>query len=70
MNVLCDKQAPDQKTGKTIVMTPSTYNQAIKAVNCFNLLDARGIIPATERRSYILRVRTLAKACGKAFLQK
>jgi glycyl-tRNA synthetase alpha chain len=34
----------------------------------FNLLDARGVISVTERQSYILRVRTLAKACGEAFL--
>ncbi|WP_319531085.1 glycine--tRNA ligase subunit alpha [uncultured Cohaesibacter sp.] len=35
---------------------------------CFNLLDARGVISVTERQSYILRVRELAKACGEAFL--
>ena len=34
----------------------------------FNLLDARGVISVTERQSYILRVRNLAKACGEAFL--
>ncbi|KTQ94104.1 glycyl-tRNA synthetase subunit alpha [Aureimonas ureilytica] len=45
------------------------YDQAIKASHVFNLLDARGVISVTERQSYILRVRTLAKACGEAFLQ-
>ncbi|WP_182085858.1 glycine--tRNA ligase subunit alpha [Aureimonas sp. ME7] len=44
------------------------YDQAIKASHAFNLLDARGVISVTERQSYILRVRTLAKACGEAFL--
>ncbi|WP_062204654.1 glycine--tRNA ligase subunit alpha [Aureimonas sp. AU12] len=44
------------------------YDQAIKASHVFNLLDARGVISVTERQSYILRVRTLAKACGEAFL--
>jgi glycyl-tRNA synthetase alpha chain len=34
----------------------------------FNLLDARGVISVTERQSYILRVRDLAKACGEAWL--
>ncbi len=34
----------------------------------FNLLDARGVISVTERQSYILRVRELAKACGEAWL--
>jgi len=45
------------------------YDQTIKASHVFNLLDARGVISVTERQSYILRVRNLAKACGEAFLQ-
>ena len=45
------------------------YDQCIKASHVFNLLDARGVISVTERQSYILRVRDLAKACGEAFTQ-
>ncbi|MEM1287925.1 MAG: glycine--tRNA ligase subunit alpha [Pseudomonadota bacterium] len=45
------------------------YDQCIKASHVFNLLDARGVISVTERQSYILRVRDLAKACGQAWLQ-
>ncbi|MCW5695868.1 MAG: glycine--tRNA ligase subunit alpha [Bauldia sp.] len=45
------------------------YDQCIKASHAFNLLDARGVISVTERQSYILRVRDLAKACGAAWLQ-
>lgn len=45
------------------------YEQCIKASHAFNLLDARGVISVTERQSYILRVRELAKACGGAWLQ-
>ncbi|HVW54976.1 MAG TPA: glycine--tRNA ligase subunit alpha [Rhizobiaceae bacterium] len=44
------------------------YDQCIKASHAFNLLDARSVISVTERQSYILRVRNLAKACGEAFL--
>ena len=44
------------------------YDQCIKASHYFNLLDARGVISVTERQSYILRVRTLAKACAQAWL--
>jgi len=44
------------------------YEQCIKASHAFNLLDARGVISFTERQSYILRVRTLAKACCEAWL--
>ena len=44
------------------------YEQCIKASHAFNLLDARGVISVTERQSYILRVRDLAKACCEAWL--
>jgi len=44
------------------------YDQCIKASHVFNLLDARGVISVTERQSYILRVRELAKSCGEAWL--
>ena len=49
-------------------MALPAYDQCIKASHIFNLLDARGVISVTERQSYILRVRTLAKACGAAWL--
>jgi glycyl-tRNA synthetase alpha chain len=45
------------------------YDQCIKASHVFNLLDARGVISVTERQSYILRVRELAKACCAAWLE-
>ena len=45
------------------------YDQCIKASHIFNLLDARGVISVTERQSYILRVRELAKACCAAWLK-
>ncbi|WP_336278939.1 glycine--tRNA ligase subunit alpha [Bartonella sp. CB175] len=44
------------------------YDQCIKASHIFNLLQARGVISVTERQSYILRVRDLARRCGEAFL--
>jgi glycyl-tRNA synthetase alpha chain len=49
-------------------MTLPAYDQCIKASHVFNLLDARGVISVTERQSFILRVRELAKACGEAWL--
>jgi glycyl-tRNA synthetase alpha chain len=49
-------------------MALPAYDQCIKASHVFNLLDARGVISVTERQSYILRVRELAKACGAAWL--
>jgi glycyl-tRNA synthetase alpha chain len=58
-------QAPD---GRHTLAVPA-YEQVIKASHSFNLLDARGVISVTERQSYILRIRELAKACGAAWLQ-
>jgi len=51
------------------LMALPAYDQCIKASHVFNLLDARGVISVTERQSYILRVRELAKACGAAWLK-
>src|SRR5690606_25317653 len=59
----------DRAAGKPHQMVLPAYDQCIKASHAFNLLDARGVISVTERQSYILRVRNLAKACGEAFLE-
>ncbi|MFX9181012.1 glycine--tRNA ligase subunit alpha, partial [Acinetobacter baumannii] len=57
----------DEAHTRHLMVLPA-YDQAIKASHVFNLLDARGVISVTERQNYILRVRTLAKACGEAWL--
>jgi glycyl-tRNA synthetase alpha chain len=44
------------------------YDQCLKASHLFNLLDARGVISATERAAYIARVRALARGCCTAWL--
>lgn len=44
------------------------YEQCVKASHMFNLLDARGVIGVTERASYILRVRELAKAACESYI--
>jgi glycyl-tRNA synthetase alpha chain len=56
-----------ERTGH--LMALPAYDQCIKASHVFNLLDARGVISVTERQSYILRVRDLARACGNAWLR-
>jgi len=58
----------DGNKGRHLMALPA-YDQCIKASHIFNLLDARGVISVTERQSYILRVRELAKACGEAWLR-
>ncbi|HEX2433827.1 MAG TPA: glycine--tRNA ligase subunit alpha [Gaiellaceae bacterium] len=45
------------------------YDQVLKASHTFNLLDARGAISATERASYIGRVRDLARRVAEEFLE-
>src|SRR6202051_4640674 len=57
-----------QGNARVHLMALPAYDQCIKASHVFNLLDARGVISVTERQSYILRVRELAKACGEAWL--
>jgi glycyl-tRNA synthetase alpha chain len=43
------------------------YEQVLKAAHTFNLLDARAI-SVTERAAYIGRIRNLARAVGKSYL--
>jgi glycyl-tRNA synthetase alpha chain len=62
---LADGWSADRK--KHLMALPA-YDQCIKASHVFNLLDSRGVISVTERQSFILRVRELAKACGAAWL--
>jgi glycyl-tRNA synthetase alpha chain len=66
---LLDKGAPTGTANNLHhKMALPAYDQCIKASHIFNLLDARGVISVTERQSYILRVRELAKACCGAWL--
>jgi glycyl-tRNA synthetase alpha chain len=60
--------AKGESGDRNLIVLPA-YDQCIKASHVFNLLDARGVISVTERQSYILRVRELAKACGRAWLK-
>jgi glycyl-tRNA synthetase alpha chain len=44
------------------------YDQVLKSSHTFNLLDARGAISATQRASYIARVRNLARDVAQLYL--
>lgn len=61
-------QGKVQDAGGLHLCVMPAYDQCIKASHVFNLLQARGVISVTERQSYILRVRDLARKCGEAFL--
>lgn len=61
-------QGKVQDAGGLHLCVMPAYDQCIKASHVFNLLQARGVISVTERQSYILRVRDLARKCGESFL--
>jgi glycyl-tRNA synthetase alpha chain len=46
------------------------YDYVLKCSHTFNTLDARNAISVTERTGYIGRVRALASACCRAYLQQ
>ena len=45
------------------------YEQVLKAVHSFNLLDARGAISVTERAAYMGRIRNLARAVAQSYFE-
>jgi glycyl-tRNA synthetase alpha chain len=65
----CQSLLEKGRDGERHLLALPAYDQCIKASHVFNLLDARGVISVTERQSYILRVRELAKACCAAWLK-
>lgn len=46
------------------------YDYVLKCSHAFNLLDARNAISVTERTGYIGRVRSLASACCKTYINQ
>ncbi|QTA79083.1 Glycyl-tRNA synthetase, subunit alpha [Desulfonema limicola] len=46
------------------------YEYCLKCSHTFNLLDARGAISVTERTGYIGRIRNLARACAKEYINQ
>ncbi len=46
------------------------YDYVLKCSHTFNLLDARGAISVTERTAFIHRVRSLARACARAYVEQ
>ena len=46
------------------------YDAVMKCSHLFNLLDARSAISVSERVSYVLRVRTLAKMVAEGYMKQ
>lgn len=64
---LCEKEAI-RIAEKNLVLP--AYDYVLKCSHLFNLLDARGAISVTERMSYILRVRNLARMVAGEYLKQ
>lgn len=64
---LCEKEAI-RIAEKNLVLP--AYDYVLKCSHLFNLLDARGAISVTERMSYILRVRNLARMIAGEYLKQ
>jgi len=45
------------------------YEMTLKCSHLFNLLDARGAIGVNQRAEYIARVRAMARACCRAWME-
>ena len=59
----------ESKTLAQKALAIPAYEMTMKCSHIFNLLDARGVVSATERVGYVGRVRTLARAAAKAWLE-
>jgi glycyl-tRNA synthetase alpha chain len=51
-------------------MVMPAYDFVLKCSHIFNVLDARGAISVTERASYILRVRKLARMVARKYVEQ
>lgn len=64
---LCEEEA---RRVVALQLPQPAYDYVLKCSHLFNLLDARGAISVTERTGYIGRVRNLARAVAKEYLEQ
>jgi glycyl-tRNA synthetase alpha chain len=64
---LCEEEA---RRVVALHLPQPAYDYVLKCSHLFNLLDARGAISVTERTGYIGRVRNLARAVAKEYLEQ
>ena len=62
-------EAESRRTVERGMVLPA-YDYVLKCSHTFNVLDARNAISVTERTGYIGRVRALAGACCRAYLEQ
>jgi glycyl-tRNA synthetase alpha chain len=61
----CEKEAMRAREAGLVM---PAYDYVLKCSHTFNLLDARGALSVTERTGYIARIRAMARACARAYL--
>ena len=64
-----DWEAEAKKLVEQNLVLPA-YDAVMKCSHLFNLLDARSAISVSERVSYVLRVRTLAKLVAEGYMKQ
>ena len=64
-----DWEAEAKKLVEQGLVLPA-YDAVMKCSHLFNLLDARSAISVSERVSYVLRVRTLAKMVAEVYMKQ
>lgn len=64
-----DWEAEAKKLVEQNLVLPA-YDAVMKCSHLFNLLDARSAISVSERVSYVLRVRTLAKMVAEGYMKR
>jgi glycyl-tRNA synthetase alpha chain len=61
-------EAESSRLIKAALIMPA-YDACLKCSHVFNILDARGALGVADRTGYIQRVRRLASACARRFLE-
>ncbi len=62
-------EAEADKILKHGIVIPA-YECCLKCSHIFNMLDARGAISVTERTGYIGRIRAIARACSRTYVDQ
>jgi glycyl-tRNA synthetase alpha chain len=68
--LLLDRYEAESRRALEAGLVIPAYECALACSHQFNILDARGAVSATDRVGLIRRVRELACACARAYLEK
>ena len=69
-SLLFDRYEAEARRCLAAELVLPAYEATLACSHCFNLLDARGAVSATDRVGLIRRVRDLACACARAYVAR